>query len=127
MPTPIPEHRETIEQRLTLERRSGTDRRSGEVSPGFAPGVSLPGAEPARGISPPFERRGGDRRSGAERRAQIERRLSLQSAEDQIHGALKLLTLVAEGSALGERHRRSLEAAMLRLQFALERMEGGRA
>ena len=73
--------------------------------------------------TPSFERRLGDRRSGSERRFLIERRLSLQSAQDQIHGALKLLTLVAEGAMLGEQQRRSLEAAMLRLRFALERME----
>ena len=63
-----------------------------------------------------------DRRIGGDRRADLERRLSLQSAEGQIHGALRLLTILAEGQTLGDTQRRNLEAAMLRLRFALERM-----
>lgn len=63
-----------------------------------------------------MERRVGDRR------ASLERRLSLQSAEDQIHGALRLLTTIAEDPGVGEPQRRHLEAAMLRLRFALERL-----
>ena len=45
------------------------------------------------------------------------------SAEDQIHEALRLLTRVIETGAAGEPERRSLEAAMLRLRFALDRLE----
>lgn len=104
--SPAPERRASSERRLSLERRL-LDRRSGDVS--------LP---PATG-----ERRVNERRAGGDRRATIERRLSLQSADDQIRGALKLLTVVADGPALGEQQRRSLEAAMLRLRFALERIE----
>ena len=104
--SPVPERRASSERRLSLERRL-LDRRSGETP-----------QPPATG-----ERRLSDRRSGGDRRASVERRLSLQSADDQIRGALKLLTVVADGSVLGEQQRRSLEAAMLRLRFALERIE----
>jgi len=48
--------------------------------------------------------------------------MALQSAEAQIHGALKLLTILADDAKLGDHQRRGLEAAMLRLRFALERM-----
>jgi hypothetical protein len=64
-----------------------------------------------------FERRMGDRRSGKDRR------LLLQSAGDQIHVALKLLTRIAESGLVIDQERRNLEAAMLRLRFALERLE----
>jgi len=64
-----------------------------------------------------FERRMGDRRSGKERR------LVLQSAGDQIHVALKLLTRIAESGLVVDQELRNLEAAMLRLRFALERLE----
>ncbi|OLC01868.1 MAG: hypothetical protein AUH46_07485 [Gemmatimonadetes bacterium 13_1_40CM_70_15] len=84
--------------------------------------------EAERRLLPDRQRRGGaDRRQVGERRSAIERRLSLQSAVDQIHGALKLLTQVAESEAttLSEEQRRELEGAMLRLRFALERLEEG--
>jgi hypothetical protein len=58
-----------------------------------------------------------------ERRAFVERRLSLQSAEDQIRGALKLMTTAIESGSIPEKQRRSLDAAMLRLRFALERLD----
>jgi hypothetical protein len=89
------------DRRLILDRRLRTDRRSGEV--------------PATPIT-------ADRRLGGDRRAILERRLSVQSAEGQIHGALRLLTMLAEGQGLSDSHRRNLEAAMLRLRFALERL-----
>lgn len=108
MTLPHPGRQHTPERRLVLDRRSGEERRAGNAGPGP-------------------ERRDVERRSGADRRAAIERRLSLQSAEDQIHGALRLLTFVSDagGPALGEQQRRGLEAAMLRLRFALERLEEG--
>lgn len=109
-----PERRDSEERRWTMDRRSGEERRC---------------SEPAAGLGAPPERRLGDRRSTGERRALLERRLALHSAEDQIRGALKLLTQLADGGGggamLGDQQRRSLEAAMLRLRFALERMEGG--
>ena len=92
---------------VAVERRSGVDRRQHD----------------AGGI--PFgERRNvDDRRAGGERRAFRERRLALQSAGDQIRGALKLMTLAIESGTIPERDRRTLDAAMLRLRFALERIE----
>ena len=65
----------------------------------------------------PVDRRLVDRRSGQERR------LSILSAEDQIDDALRLLTGVVETGSLHDEERRSLEAAMVRLRFALDRLE----
>jgi len=104
---PEPDRRESAERRLLLDRRSGVDRRQ-------------QGAPHAL----QDERRATDnRRLGGERRAFLERRLSLQSAGDQIRGALKLITAAIESGSVPEKQRRSLEAAMLRLRFALERIE----
>jgi hypothetical protein len=102
---PEPDRRED-ERRLLLDRRSGVDRRQ------------------KRGAPPATERRGGpDRRGSGERRAYLERRMSLQSAGDQIRGALKQLTTAIESGAIPDKQRRGLDAAMLRLRFALERLE----
>lgn len=104
---PEPDRRESAERRLLLDRRSGVDRRE------------LRAPEAAEG-----ERRiAENRRAGGERRAYLERRLSLQSAGDQIRGALKLITTAIESGSVAEKQRRNLEAAMLRLRFALERIE----
>lgn len=103
---PEPDRRASAERRLLLDRRSGVDRRQDEA------------AEAA-----PDRRAARDRRGGGERRAFLERRLSLQSAGDQIRGALKLLTTAIESGAIPEKQRRSLDAALLRLRFALERIE----
>ena len=51
--------------------------------------------------------------------------MSVHSAEDQITGALKLLTKVADSATLSEEERREVEGAMLRLRFALERLDDG--
>lgn len=64
-----------------------------------------------------------DRRINGDRRSGQERRLAVLSAEDQIHEALRLLTRVIESDTAAEAERRSLEAAMLRLRFALDRLE----
>lgn len=91
------------ERRRLSDRRTILDRRSAAPQPEQQPGI---------------ERRiGGDRRSGAERR------LSILSAEDQIGEALRLLTYVVETGSLPDEERRSLEAAMVRLRFALDRLE----
>lgn len=104
---PEPDRRETNERRLLIDRRSGVDRRQPRASRGDQ-----------------AERRGGaDRRGPGERRAFVERRLSLQSAEDQIRGALKLMTTAIESGSIPEKQRRGLDAAMLRLRFALERLD----
>lgn len=97
------------DRRIMLDRRAGVDRREPATPPGQI-----------------VERRlSGERRLVGERRAGVERRLSIQSAEDQIRGALKLLTQVAETGVLTEVERRELEAAMLRLRFAAERLSEG--
>lgn len=64
-----------------------------------------------------------ERRINGDRRSGIERRLAVLSAEDQIHEALRLLTRVIESGAVAETERRSMDAAMLRLRFALDRLE----
>lgn len=89
--------------------------------------------------APQFERRDTDRRSGgdtrveqvpvavdrrkSDRRQGIERRLAMQSAAGQLQIAIGLLMQIAEAGALNDDLRRSLDTAMMRLRFALERME----
>jgi hypothetical protein len=90
------------ERRRLSDRRTVLDRRSSAPRPGQQPAV---------------ERRSGERRAGQERR------LSLLSAEDQIDEAVRLLTRVVETGSLPDEERRSLEAAMVRLRFALDRLE----
>lgn len=105
---PEPDRREQDERRLLIDRRSGVDRRQHDPS-------GTAGAE---------RRARDDRRTGGERRAYLERRLSLQSAGDQIRGALKLLSIAIDSGTIPEKQRRGLDVAMLRLRFALERLEG---
>jgi len=102
---PEPDRRETNERRILIDRRSGVDRRQ------------------SIGRSPAERRGRADRREGGERRAFVERRLELQSAGDQIRGALKLITDAIESGSIPEKQLRSLDAAMLRLRFALERLD----
>ena len=64
-----------------------------------------------------------DRRMNGDRRSGQERRLAVLSAEDQIREALRLLTRVIETGNTFENDQRSLEGAMLRLRFALDRLE----
>lgn len=90
------------ERRLTIERRTLLDRRLSVEQQ---------------------ERHAVDRRRKSERRAGIERRLSIQSASDQIRLALRLLTRVVEMGAVTEQELRTLESAMLRLRFALDRLQ----
>jgi hypothetical protein len=99
-PTPPPE----VEHREVLDRRAGLERRL-EPTP------------------VPLERRVTDRRK-SERRSGNERRLALQSAADQIGTALDLLSRVAGASGLRDDELRLIDAAMLRLRFAAERMTG---
>lgn len=73
-------------------------------------------------------RRGADRRVKTvpvqvERRSGLDRRMIVESATAQIHAVLELLTELADLGALRDDHRRLLDTAMLRLRFALERME----
>jgi len=73
-------------------------------------------------------RRGADRRLkhvpvDMERRSGLDRRMIVESATAQIHAVLELLTQLADAGALRDDSRRLLDTAMLRLRFALERME----
>lgn len=73
-------------------------------------------------------RRGADRRMTdvpveIERRSGLDRRMIVESATAQIHAVLELLTQLADQGALRDDSRRLLDTAMLRLRYALERME----
>jgi len=73
-------------------------------------------------------RRGAERRVKnvsvqLERRSGLDRRMIVESATAQIHAVLELLTELADQGALRDDSRRLLDTAMLRLRFALERME----
>jgi hypothetical protein len=73
-------------------------------------------------------RRGADRRVKdvqvpVERRSGLDRRLIVESATAQIHAVLELLTQLADMGALRDDSRRLLDTAMLRLRYALERIE----
>ena len=73
-------------------------------------------------------RRGAERRMKnvpvqVERRSGLDRRLIVESATAQIHAVLELLTQLADMGALRDDSRRLIDTAMLRLRYALERME----
>ncbi|PYP18207.1 MAG: hypothetical protein DMD54_05650 [Gemmatimonadetes bacterium] len=73
-------------------------------------------------------RRGADRRVKTvpvqmERRSGLDRRMIVESATAQIHAVLELLTQLAEMGALRDDSRRLLDTSMLRLRYALEKME----
>jgi hypothetical protein len=73
-------------------------------------------------------RRGAERRVkhvsvDVERRSGLDRRLIVESATAQIHAVLELLTQLADMGALRDDSRRLLDTSMLRLRYALERME----
>ncbi len=73
-------------------------------------------------------RRGADRRMketpvDLERRSGLDRRMIVESATAQIHAVLELLTELADQGALRDDSRRLLDTAMLRLRYALERIE----
>lgn len=75
------------------------------------------GDQRAARVPVPVERRKSERRTG------VERRLAMQSAAFQLRAALDLLARVAESGSLRDDDRRMLDTAMLRLRFAVERME----
>ena len=73
-------------------------------------------------------RRGADRRVKSvvvdvDRRSGLDRRMIVESATAQIHVVLELLTQLADMGALRDDSRRLLDTAVLRLRYALERME----
>lgn len=87
--------------RRKKERRSGGERRS-------------------RTEAVPAERRqGGDRRSGNDRR------LSLETAGNQIQGAIDLVARAAQSNLLVEDDRWLLDTAIHRLQAALRQLDEG--
>jgi len=61
-----------------------------------------------------------DRRAGSDRRA--EERRSQEAVGGHIRNALALITHVADADELDDEHRRELDTAMLRLRFALDRL-----
>jgi len=58
-----------------------------------------------------------------ERRSGLDRRMIVESATAQIHAVLELLTELADQGALRDDSRRLLDTAMIRLRYALERIE----
>ena len=73
-------------------------------------------------------RRRTDRRAKAvpvevERRSGIDRRLGVESAMAQMHAVMELLTQIADAGVLRDDNRRLLDTAMIRVRFAIERME----
>ena len=85
-------------RRAKSERRGGADRRK----------------EPA-----PVEL---ERRKGGQRRTGLERRVELETAGDQIHAALGLLTYARDQGILLDMDRWLLETAVARLRLAVERL-----
>jgi hypothetical protein len=72
---------------------------------------------------PAFERRAGaERRLVRTRRTKLERRLE-ETPEEHIRNALQLLANVADSGTLSDELRRDLDSAMLRLRFAIDRLE----
>ena len=69
------------------------------------------------------ERRVKDVPVQVEPRSGLDRRLIVESATAQIHAVLELLTQLADMGALRDDSRRLLDTAMLRLRYALERIE----
>ena len=68
-----------------------------------------------------------ERRSGADRRneqapVELERRLDLETAADQIHAALGLLTYALDQGILLDVDRWLLETAVARLRLAVEQL-----
>ena len=85
-------------RRAKSERRSGAERRN-EQAP-----VEL------------------ERRKGTQRRTGLERRLDLETAADQIHAALGLLTYALDQGILLDVDRWLLETAVARLRRAAEQL-----
>lgn len=69
------------------------------------------------------DRKGAERRINGDRRNGLERRLAILSAEGQIREALRLLTEVIDRGTTPDDEQRSLESAMVRLRYALDRLE----
>jgi hypothetical protein len=102
--------------RRGADRRSGHDRRVGPDRR-----KAVPDDNALQYVGP--ERRSGkDRRQYRDRRSGLDRR-DEGSPREQIVRALDLVAYVAESSDLAEEERRALDSAILRLRFALARLE----
>ncbi|HEX9704800.1 MAG TPA: hypothetical protein VGA20_06105 [Gemmatimonadales bacterium] len=101
------ERRDLPDRRALPDRRSETDRRT-------ATGTASQDSAPERRVRE--DRRKSDRRLG------VERRLALQSIGDQIRAALGLLTRLVDAGRVDDDGRRYVDAALLRLKFALDRL-----
>jgi hypothetical protein len=89
------------DRRKKPDRRSGADRRTKQV---------------------PVEV---EHRKGERRRTALTRRLELDSAADQIHAALGLLTYAQDQGLLLDVDRWLLATAIARLRVAMEQLGGG--
>jgi hypothetical protein len=69
------------------------------------------------------DRRVKDLPVAVERRSGIDRRLGVESATAQMHAVMELLTQIADAGVLRDENRRLLDTAMIRVRFAIERME----
>jgi hypothetical protein len=63
-----------------------------------------------------------ERRQGSQRRTGLKRRLELETAGDQIHAALGLLTYALDQGILLDVDRWLLETAVARLRLAIEQL-----
>jgi len=63
-----------------------------------------------------------ERRKGSQRRTGLKRRLELETAGDQIHAALGLLTYALDQGILLDVDRWLLETAVARLRLAVEQL-----
>lgn len=106
------DRRHPPDRRAGHDRRAGTDRRGAEPGPEDAPLLYVG----------PERRSGTDRRQQRDRRSGIDRRAT-GSPREQISRALDLVAYVAESSDLPEEDRRALDGAILRLRFALARLD----
>ena len=69
------------------------------------------------------DRRTKDIQVQVERRSGIDRRLGVESATAQMHAVMELLAQIADAGVLRDDNRRLLDTAMIRVRFAIERME----
>jgi hypothetical protein len=91
------------------ERRGKPDRRAGERR-------HLILVPPVERRSPNARRRVPDRRTGSET-------LGAATAEEAVRTALQLLITISETETLDDNLQRHLDAAIFRLQFAIERLQ----
>lgn len=99
-------------RRAKSERRTGSDRRSGKDR--RDPSVIPIDAE---------RRKGKERRSGVDRRSGAERRGADLSPAEQVRLALSLISQAIEQGTLDDEGLRQLDGALVRLKFALERLQ----